>query len=260
MDLSCCVTIHPEVKALDARVAAHGGAARFIQDDGYVIGPAEAVFFAITAFEQELQTPGLQLQRSKSSCFCPIGGLQDNPHRPADIPLGYADDGFGIMVAGVPVGDEQFIHSKLDNKVRKALSKIDTLCTKLRDAHLQSMFCALRVGLAPMMDHWIQHCYPDDVKVAAETFDDGLLSWVSVCFPGLMRQDSISEGRIRLPARRYGAGIRSRADLIPAAFVSTMCRTLPRMLDFRDRHGVLHSGFLPQLAPVLGAGIFRCRL
>eukprot|EP00966_Prymnesium_polylepis_P027664 639466-Prymnesium_polylepis.1 len=37
--LAFCVAIHPEVRALDAELAVHGGCARFIMDDGYACGP-----------------------------------------------------------------------------------------------------------------------------------------------------------------------------------------------------------------------------
>jgi hypothetical protein len=54
----------------------------------------------------------------------------------------------------------------------------------------------------------------------------------------------------------YGAALRSRVDLIPAAFVGTLCRVAPQLLDWRDEEGLLHAGFLPGLAPVFGGGSF----
>ena len=59
-----------------------------------------------------------------------------------------------------------------------------------------------------------------------------------------------------MPVRRFGLGIRDRADLAPAAFVGTLCNTLPRMLDASDDHGVVLTGFMPQLELTLGAGSF----
>ena len=53
-----CVGIHPEVCRLDADVAEHGGAARFINDDGYVVGPSAAVFLAVQHFAASMSPLG----------------------------------------------------------------------------------------------------------------------------------------------------------------------------------------------------------
>eukprot|EP00973_Karenia_brevis_P069999 9732794-Karenia_brevis.AAC.1 len=68
--------------------------------------------------------------------------------------------------------------------------------------------------------------------------------------------DSFAAARIRLPARMFGGGLRSCADLAPAAFMGTLCRTVPCMLDRVGARDVALPGFMPQLAPLLGAGSF----
>ena len=57
-----CAAIHPEVQALDSDLAAHGGAARFLMDDGYAIGPADVVFDAVRRFANAMGSLGLTLQ------------------------------------------------------------------------------------------------------------------------------------------------------------------------------------------------------
>jgi hypothetical protein len=59
-----------------------------------------------------------------------------------------------------------------------------------------------------------------------------------------------------MPPRHFGLGFRSRVTLAPICFASCMCRVLPRMLDSSDLQGAHKAGFLPQLAPLLGAGSF----
>jgi hypothetical protein len=39
------------------------------------------------------------------------------------------------MMSGVPVGDEMYVRGQLAAKVDKALSKLTTICSKLRDVH-----------------------------------------------------------------------------------------------------------------------------
>ena len=52
------------------------------------------------------------------------------------------------------------------------------------------------------------------------------------------------------------AGSARTATLPPAAFLGTLCQTLPRMLDSWSRQGELRRGFMPALVPILGAGSF----
>ncbi len=56
----------------------------------------------------------------------------------------------------------------LDDKLRKAVSKIDATCSQLRIAHSQSLFCVLQYGLALLFDYWLQHAMPADAAPRAE--------------------------------------------------------------------------------------------
>ena len=161
-----------------------------------------------------------------------------------------------MVVAGVPIGDEEFVANFLDDKVSGALSKMNTVVDKLRDAHLQSLFCAARLGLAPLIDHLLQHCSPRQTARAAATFDEALLDVVRLCIPGLRAREGVTVSRVRMPPRHFGLGFRSRVTLAPICFASCVCRVLPRMLDSSDLQGAHKAGFLPQLAPLLGVGSF----
>eukprot|EP00973_Karenia_brevis_P054048 7507654-Karenia_brevis.AAC.1 len=57
-----CAGIHADVKRLDARLAAYGGAARFDMDDGYACGPPGIVFDAIQQFAEAMADAGLELR------------------------------------------------------------------------------------------------------------------------------------------------------------------------------------------------------
>ena len=99
-----CVAVHPEIKQLDAELAAGGGAARFDMDDGYAMGPAGVVFSAIERFAERVAAIGLELQLDKRECYCPHGGLEASPHRPPQMPLGTAAAADGSVGYGIPVG------------------------------------------------------------------------------------------------------------------------------------------------------------
>ena len=72
------------------------------------------------------------------------------------------------------------------------MSKIDTVTSKLRDVHLQSLFTALVYGLSPLFDFWLQHCYPEDVAEHTKQFDAAIQSTLRVCIPGIRSQASLT--------------------------------------------------------------------
>lgn len=132
----------------------------------------------------------------------------------------------------------------------------NTIGQKLRAASLQALYCATYHGFFPLFQYWVQHCYPADVAPIAAYIDSKLVEVVSVCGGRSLLEDSLARARLRLPARMFGGGIRSLADVAPAAFVATACRALPSMLDRTTEAGTVMPGFLPQLSSLLGADSF----
>ena len=57
-----CAAIHPDVVALDAKLAASGGTAKFDMDDGYVLGPPSLVFAGSDRFSATVSESGLELR------------------------------------------------------------------------------------------------------------------------------------------------------------------------------------------------------
>eukprot|EP00973_Karenia_brevis_P049528 6871684-Karenia_brevis.AAC.1 len=183
-------------------------------------------------------------------------------HRPANFPLGTFLDGadstecYGIPVGGIPVGDNLYVQRYLATKAAKAVSKIDQITDVLRPLHLQSLHCAAYYGLNSLFEHRIQHCYPSDALVAARRVDAAVARTLDVCLGTDVMRDPFALERLRLPARMFGGGFRSSADVAPAAFLGALSRAIPRMLDRVGHQGIIVPGFLPQLAALLGAGSF----
>ena len=69
-------------------------------------------------------------------------------------------EAYGIMVGNVPVGEDAYVHAQLDAKTSKALSKITTISSELRDVHLQSLHCVTHYALHPLLDYLHLHSYP----------------------------------------------------------------------------------------------------
>ena len=164
--------------------------------------------------------------------------------------------GYGIPVAGVPVGDNAYVQQYLRLKAAKAVSKIDKVTTVLQPLHLQALHCSIYDGLSQLFIHQVQHCYPSEVLAAAAIVDASITRAARACLGDQVIADPYAAERLRLPARKFGGGIRSSADLAPAAFAGAVCRAFPRMLPRLGLDGAVLSGFLPQLAPFLGDGSF----
>ena len=254
-----CVAIHPEVCELDAALAPVGGCAKFDMDDGYAIGPAELVFPAVHQFAAAIEDLGLQLQVHKCQYYCPRGAAHvgDTVFPRGCVRLPDGSEAYGLLVGNVPVGDDAYVHAQLQAKTDRALSKITTISSQLRDVHLQSLHCVMHYALHPLLDYWLQHSYPHHSIPQAALLDAALLAEVqhSMVRAGAA-VDELTVRRLRLPARLYGCGLRERASLAPAAFVASACRALPLFLHRLDADGGELPGFLPQLGPVLGAGSF----
>ena len=138
-----CVGVHPEICELDAELQPSGGSAKFDMDDGYAMGPPEVVFPATLRFAANVQEIGLQLQLSKCTCYSAAGNMQTHPERPPEVKVGMlrgssGEAGYGVEVAGVPVGDPIFVATYLDQKATDAMSKIRSVKDQLHDRNLPS--------------------------------------------------------------------------------------------------------------------------
>ena len=130
------------------------------------------------------------------------------------------------------------------------MSKINNISSKLRSRHLQSLYSVTYYCLAPLFQYWLQHCYPEDVREAATTVDAGISSVAARCISEAVRTDGLTLRRLRLPARKFGGGLRSLVDVAPAAFLGTVCKVLPHFVDRRLPNGEHQIGFLPRLAGI----------
>ena len=136
------------------------------------------------------------------------------------------------------------------------MSKIEQISTALRPLHLQSLYCSTYFGLNALFHHWTRHCFPADIAESAGRVDAAVLRVARSCLGDAVTADTYASSRLRLPARMFGGGLRQAADAAPAAFMSALCQTLPRMLPWTTVDGSVGSGFLPQLEPLLGRGSF----
>ena len=285
--------IHDDVKWLDGELAKHGGFARFLHDDGYAVGEPDVVFELVAEFERRIAPLGLRLQLDKCACYSAETELEEHPARPeGKFPVSCAlrrDDGgeaigttadcgnadhpyfraqvigHGCVVAGVPIGDAEFVRVHLEGTVTAALSKCSNISTMLRDDCTHSLHTLNIRCLQPILCYWTQHVYPSDMLRAevgapseAARMDAGLLEVAAQTQGAFLRRDEIAQRRLRLPSRNRGGALRSHEKTANAAFACTLAKVAPRLVRSTDEEGNVRTGFLEQLAgEVFGDGHFN---
>ena len=118
-----CIGIHPSVSQLDRDCREGGGLARAGADDVLALGPADVVLPAVRRFEEEVRTRcGLRLQWNKTQVFSWDGDLPPDAH-PLLTLAGETVDGVferGFMCYGIPIGTDNFVRAKLQEKAEES--------------------------------------------------------------------------------------------------------------------------------------------
>jgi len=94
-----CVTWHKYVREAESTLKAVGGVARFLSDDGYLVGPAKEVFQTFSTFREQLREHcGLNLNLQKCETYIQTG---ERPEEcPPEIPLAGLTKDPGILEPG----------------------------------------------------------------------------------------------------------------------------------------------------------------
>ena len=266
------VAIHPELKALDAILKPFGGCARAIMDDVYAVGPASVVFAAVQRFADTLrEMTRLEMNVAKYSCWSPAYDLASCPwRRQFGIPLGFvttrgvqprgdAGDvvGRGVMVGGVPVGEEAFVTEVIRQEGEAVVSYIEKTLLELRGSDHYGLWACLQYCCQSKFDYMLQHVPPSFTDHDAARIDAALVRVAQQLSYDDVLSDGITMRRFRLPARERGCGVRSRQHLVRhAAYAASFVRAAERFLDTTDAAGNIVPGFFPMLNDVFGAGAF----
>ena len=151
----------------------YSGCTRFGNDDGYLLGPPEAVFPALATFAERIkQRCGLNLQRAKTEVFCwgelPADTPRDLPRAGVMVEGEFAP---GMVCYGAGVGSDKFVKHFLEKKVAElgevALASIDLL-----GKDLQALWTLLSSSVSQKMSYLTSLQYPSDMKEAAARADD----------------------------------------------------------------------------------------
>ena len=149
-----CVAWHQEVIELDRCLVAVGGMARFGNDYGYAIGPANILFPAITKFAKDIKEKHLlELQVQKTEVFSWTGLL------PPEAPPGMKIAGItldstlhpGMVVFGIPVGSDPYVQHMLEEVVDEIASQVEQVKDVLA-GESQAIWSILHSSLSHKLD------------------------------------------------------------------------------------------------------------
>ena len=272
--IAACAAIQEPLEAADAALSATGGFARADFDDTYLCGEPAEVARVLVEFETAIAAVGAELQRPKSAALLgatcvldadfpvPVGVLRHS----GPVPQHGQVIGYGIKVAGIPLGDAAFVEETLKRKGDKLELKFDQVTSRLEAAHGWQLFSILRYCLRPTGDYFARLLFPSDAEPLMERIDDLVTATAQASFgqdispqgPLGQRAAELLAKRMRLPKRMDGTGLRSLLVLSrTTAFVAATLDALPRMADRRVGAGrQLRRGLAPWLSGVLGDDAF----
>lgn len=289
--LAWTVGSQPSLKRVDEEMQAFDGKAMGYSDDMYIVGPPEKALAGALRLGSLLSEVGnmqVELRVDKSEVYCSdrvaletalasnpewsgpngfkIGGLKD---RPAD-----AETGFGLLVAGLPIGDSEYVQGMLKLKTDKICEDNKSLTRLLRSSSSQGLYAVALYCCQPLLSYEMQAIRPSILTDHLARLDTSLLEMAHVStgidFPE--RQTTVTNGladangtqardlvleRLRLPRWAGGGGLRKQGFVAPAAWVGGLLRALPDLSDAVLADGSTFEGCHPRLAAaLLGAGSF----
>ena len=261
-----CVAWHPYVRELDETLGSVGGIARFGMDDGYLIGPPAVLFPALEKFEKQIwDNCSLLLQKSKTEVFTWDG----------ELPVG-ATDGLiaagieveerfepGFLCYGVPIGTDEYVGYKLDQKVEEVAAGVQKAC-QVMEGESQALWALLRLSFSQQFDYWISLVHPSQVKLAAQKMNKVMGDMLEFLAGSKIPFDEMAEGNDcplnvnvdimrekpfqaiikELPIKFGGLGIRDQSQLRHIAYISAIEQAIPFFGG--------ESGICPPLARLSG--------
>jgi len=246
-------------------------------DDLAVAGDPRDVWPALEALEARLRTEA-HLERSpkpRANLVYSASGQY------GDMPVGYSvgingggvtgrELGYGVVLAGVPVGDDIFVCNHVAAEAARVCGVIETsnsllrTCQNVRD----HAFAVDRLSLAHRLDHLTQVVPPNvpGVLEILEGVDQARLMALAATI-GIDPREVPLEGldptftrdRSYLPVREKGLGLVRSADVARSAFVGAMEMAIPRFADHVGPGGHQVTGLFRHLDVVTGSAFGNLR-
>ncbi|MGA1354560.1 MAG: hypothetical protein ACO32I_07295, partial [Candidatus Limnocylindrus sp.] len=243
-----------------------------IADDMTVVGKPSETAAALQPIGAALSADlGLALQRNKSAWLAHPSADAAMRALALDVPRGEAPDLApeapphaqplaGVVYAGIPIGNTEYVRQQLDLKYAEIEAEILEIDTKLGAAYPQQRWLMLTNSSQFRLDYLLQHCKPEDTAAIAVKFDALLKRLVEAILGSSLASVPHGLERMHLPQRHSGLGLRSRYDLRDSAFTGAVAKALPALTDrtVDPVAGIVHEGILhtARIGNMMGQGSF----
>ncbi len=219
-------------------------------DDGYIVDTPAKAFAALHLLRAELTKIGLTLKTSKCKAYMPQPTAEFG-----DLALqaGVTIDQ-GVLVAGSPVGSDDFVSDHLEQKlveVRRELADLHevlSLSAQFSDVTAQGIFSILRKCIPTEFTNLMRSVPPRLSIPFASRVDEAVWTTARHVLHLAGRLDNAHETRDRvfLPVRNGGLGIMSLVDTAHAAYSGSwaLCGETVRQL-LRDTIDVPADWYVP---------------
>ena len=233
-----CRGIHEDIVQANADLRPHKGKVIFDMDDGYVMGPMQQAFQVAQQLAQRLRHRyNVIVQPQKCKAFCQNEDelekfLDENDN-------GYAQGtnekgSLGIMVAGIPMGTEEFVDEQLEGKVDKVCESIKTIVKELRHLSHQALIAIITYCCAPMMNYEMRNIAPWTMEKHLQRVDRKLRQAMEmatgVAFEGPL-MPPYADQRLKLPKRRRGGALRRTTETAWAAYGGGLLASIRTMVN-----------------------------
>jgi hypothetical protein len=234
------LALQPVLIAADNALKEHGGCARAIIDDGYLLGPPAALAAILPEYKKNLKAVGGSLNEAKSAVLLgatcklppdfpvPRGVIYDGPGGKTGNIVGY-----GIVCVGIPIGDPAFVKRYLELKEEDTFDKIDRTVELLGPSQSFTAFQLTRACLNPMMDYIARGLdataytlpffmrFDEKIRDTVATLIGHGERWPTNDTAHLGRDAwELVEERIRLPKRLGGLGVTAAVWKVPVGRVA----------------------------------------
>ena len=169
----------------------------------------------------------------------------------------------GFLCYGVPIGTDAYVKHVLYQKAKEITDGAER-ASEVLAGDRQALWAVLKWSISQQFDYWLQLVYPSPVREAASMIDNVLWrvmetaaggqiprtdegkGWECVIDPPIdsLRGRSFQEWVVRQPVKMGGMGLRSLADLSPAAYIGAVEQAVPCFTGIR--------GVCPVLSNVVG--------
>ena len=138
-----------------------------------MIGPPNVVFEVADRVAEAMRGIGLRMQRHKCQWWSKDPAPAQTQERSQDYTRGGSEEtGWWIQVAGVPVGDDRYVHDRLTGKTTKACEAIKQITHALLPWSNQALVAVLRYCCQPMLNYEMRLLPPDRLSPHLKRFDE----------------------------------------------------------------------------------------